>query len=71
MVVPYMESGGTDGKVYRAAGIPTFATSGFFRKTSENFEHGLNERFPVEAFYRGLDHIHSLAVELGGAPPVR
>ena len=65
MVVPYLESGGTDGKVYRAAGIPTFASSGLFTKPSEMFAHGLNERLPVTAFYRGLDHIHRLAVELG------
>ena len=67
MVVPYLESGGTDGKVYRAAGIPTFASSGLFTKPSEMFAHGLNERLPVAAFYRGLDHIHRLAIELGGA----
>jgi carboxypeptidase PM20D1 len=66
-VVPYLESGGTDGKVYRAAGIPTFSSSGLFAKPSEMFAHGLNERLPVVAFYRGLDHIHRLAVELGGA----
>jgi hypothetical protein len=24
---------------------------------------------PVAAFYRGLDHIHRLAIELGGARP--
>ena len=71
MVVPYLESGGTDGKVYRAAGIPTFASSGLFSKPSEMFAHGLNERLPVAAFYHGLDHIHRLAIELGGAPPVR
>jgi len=65
MVVPYLESGGTDGKVYRAAGIPTFASSGLFAKPSEMFAHGLNERVPVVAFYGGLDHIHRLAVELG------
>ncbi len=69
MVVPYLESGGTDGKVYRAAGIPTFASSGLFTKPSEMYAHGLNERIPVAAFYRGLDHIHRLAVELGGAQP--
>jgi acetylornithine deacetylase/succinyl-diaminopimelate desuccinylase-like protein len=69
MVVPYLESGGTDGKVYRAAGIPTFASSGLFYKPSEMFAHGLNERLPVPAFYRGLDHIHRLAIELGGASP--
>ncbi len=69
MVVPYLESGGTDGKVYRAAGIPTFASSGLFTKPSEMYAHGLNERIPVAAFYRGLQHIHRLAVELGGAQP--
>ena len=37
MVVPYLESGGTDGKVYRKAGIPTFASSGLFYKPSEMF----------------------------------
>jgi carboxypeptidase PM20D1 len=66
-VVPYLESGGTDGKVYRAAGIPTFATSGLFTKPSEMFAHGLNERLPVAAFYQGLDHVYRLAVDLGGA----
>jgi carboxypeptidase PM20D1 len=66
-VVPYLESGGTDGKVYRNAGIPTFATSGLSIKPSEMFAHGLNERLPVTAFYEGLDHIYRLAVDLGGA----
>lgn len=65
-VVPYLESGGTDGKWYRAAGIPTFASSGLFTKPSEMFAHGLNERLPVVAFYQGLDHLYRLAVELGG-----
>ena len=66
-VVPYLESGGTDGKVYRTAGIPTFASSGLFSKPSEMYAHGLNERLPVESFYEGIDHIYRLAVELGGA----
>jgi carboxypeptidase PM20D1 len=64
-VVPYMEPGATDGRVYRAAGVPTYATSGIFRKNSDNFEHGLNERIPVRSFYESVDHIYSLAVELG------
>jgi carboxypeptidase PM20D1 len=66
-VVPYLESGGTDGKVYRTAGIPTYASSGLFAKPSEMYAHGLNERLPVVSFYEGLDHIYRLAVELGGA----
>ena len=69
-VVPYLESGGTDGKVYRTAGIPTFASSGLFSKASEMYAHGLNERLPVQSFYEGLDHVYRLAVDLGGAQRV-
>jgi len=64
-VVPYLESGGTDGKVYRIAGTPTFASSGLFTKSTDMFAHGLNERLAVPAFYRGLDHFHRLAKDLG------
>ena len=65
-ITPYQESGGTDGLVYRNAGIPTWATSGIFMKDSDMFFHGLNERIPVASFYSALDHIHDLAMELGG-----
>lgn len=65
-VTPYMESGGTDGRVYRTAGIPTFASSGLFIRQDEIFAHGLNERIPVASFYAGLEHIHDLALDLGG-----
>lgn len=65
-VTPYLESGGTDGKIYRKAGIPTFASSGIFLRPSEMFAHGLNERLPVKAFYESLDHIYELAIEFGG-----
>lgn len=66
-IVPYLESGATDGKWYRSAGIPTYGSSGLFTKESETFAHGLNERLPVRAFYEGLEHIYRLATELGGA----
>jgi acetylornithine deacetylase/succinyl-diaminopimelate desuccinylase-like protein len=70
-VVPYLESGATDGKVYRTAGIPTYASSGLFAKPSEGFAHGLDERIPVRSFYQGLEHIYMLAVDLGGAKRAR
>lgn len=57
---------GAEGMIYRRAGIPTYASSGLFSKASEMYAHGLNERLPVTAFYEGLEHIYSLAVELGG-----
>ena len=66
-ISPYLESGGTDGMIYRLAGIPTFASSGIFFKATEMFAHGLNERIPVASFYQAVDHIHDLAVDLSGA----
>lgn len=65
-ISPYLESGGTDGLIYRAAGIPTWATSGIFIRPDEMFAHGLNERIPVASFYAGLEHIYELATALGG-----
>jgi carboxypeptidase PM20D1 len=65
-ITPYQESGGTDGLVYRSAGIPTYASSGMFYKDSDIFFHGLNERVAVDSFYAALDHIHDLAIDLGG-----
>jgi carboxypeptidase PM20D1 len=64
-ITPYLESGGTDGLVYRAAGIPTFATSGIFMKPEDMRFHGLDERIPVAAFHDAIEHIHDLAMELG------
>jgi len=65
-VSPYLESGGTDGMVYRTAGIPTWASSGVFIKPDEMFAHGLDERIPVKSFYDGLEHVYDLARVLGG-----
>jgi len=64
---PYLESGGTDGLVYRGAGIPTWASSGVFIKPNEMFAHGLDERIPAKSFYDGIEHIYDLARVLGGA----
>ena len=63
-LTPYLESGGTDGVIYRSAGIPTWASSGLFIKPDEMFAHGLNERLPVASFYAGIEHIHDLAIAL-------
>ncbi|MCF2514595.1 M20/M25/M40 family metallo-hydrolase [Sphingomonas sp. G124] len=64
---PYLESGGTDGMVYRTVGIPTWASSGVFIKPDEMFAHGLDERIPAKSFYDGIEHIYDLARTLGGA----
>ena len=66
-LVPSMSSGYTDALIYRRAGIPTFGSSAKIVGPDPSNAHGINERFPIKAFYEGLDHwihiIHSLAGE--------
>lgn len=65
-VIPYMESGGTDGMHYRAAGIPSYGISGRFMKTSDMFAHGLNERIPVASLNDALEHWYLILHEVAG-----
>lgn len=65
-VIAGMSSGGTDGMHFRKAGIPTWAVSGIFMKSADNFAHGLNERVPVQAFYDALDHWSIILKALAG-----
>lgn len=56
-VIPYMTPGATDGKHFRAAGIPTYgANLAFDRAGEDNFAHGLNERVRVDSFFESLDY---------------
>lgn len=66
-IVPYMESGGTDGMHYRTKGYDTVAISGAWSKPSDMFAHGLNERLAVDQFYAGLDHWYVILKELAGS----
>jgi acetylornithine deacetylase/succinyl-diaminopimelate desuccinylase-like protein len=63
-VVPFMSPGATDGRYFRAAGVPTYAVSGLFIKPSDDFAHGLNERVPVAAIEPALAHWESLIRDL-------
>jgi acetylornithine deacetylase/succinyl-diaminopimelate desuccinylase-like protein len=65
-LIAYMESGGTDGKHFRRAGIPTWAVSGIFMDPDEMYAHGLNERVPIKAFYDALDHWSIIMRQLAG-----
>ncbi len=65
-IVPYMESGGTDGMHFRRAGIPTWAVSGVFMDPDEMYAHGLNERVPIDTFYGALDHWSMILRQLAG-----
>ena len=65
-IIPYMESGGTDGMHYRTLGYDTVAVSGGASRSQDMYAHGLNERANVDAFYLGLDHWTIILKELAG-----
>ena len=66
-VVPYMESGGTDGMHYRTLGYNTVAISGGASRPQDMYAHGLDERVRVDSFYAGLDHWTIILKELAGS----
>ncbi|WFL78296.1 M20/M25/M40 family metallo-hydrolase [Altererythrobacter arenosus] len=65
-ILPYMESGGTDGMHYRTLGYDTVAISAGSSRPQDMFAHGLNERMRVDAYYGGLDHWTIILKELAG-----
>ena len=63
-VIPVMETGGTDGKALRVAGIPTYGMGALFIDENDNRMHGKDERIPVSSFYEGLEFNHKLIKEM-------
>lgn len=72
-VVPLMETGATDGKWLRIAGIPTFGVSALFIDVGDVRAHGKDERVPEESFYEGIRFDYQLIKRLAGPSggPVR
>jgi len=67
-LIPYQAPYGTDGLHYRRAGITTYGVMGLFMKDSDRFEHGLNERVPVRAFFDALEFWPVVLRRLAGRP---
>lgn len=65
-VFPEMESGGTDGVFFRAAGIPSYGLVGIFIRPEDSFRHGLNERVPLASVHSELEIWHRLITDLAG-----
>lgn len=65
-VMPTMETGATDGKFLRIAGIPTYGVSGVFEDVNDVRAHGKDERIGVKEFYEGVDFYDRLMKSLGG-----
>ena len=63
-VVPVMDTGASDGKWLRAAGISTYGISGVFVDPENKRAHGKDERVGVEDFYGGVDFYDRLVKAL-------
>ena len=53
-MVPDQSTGATDGLWARKAGIPTYGFSAVASKAGEARAHGLDERIPVDSFYKAV-----------------
>jgi acetylornithine deacetylase/succinyl-diaminopimelate desuccinylase-like protein len=66
-VVPFMETGATDGLFLRNAGMPVYGVTGIAYDVDDVRAHGKDERIFVRSFYEGIEFIHRLATALGTA----
>ena len=65
-IIPYMAPYGTDGKIMRLAGLPTYGVMGLFGKPEDEFAHGLNERVQVDVFFGALEYWYDMLTDLAG-----
>lgn len=64
---PTMSSGGTEGREYRRAGIPTYGAGSLaLVRPDDSRAHGINERIPLQSFYREMDFWDYVMRRVGG-----
>ena len=64
ITLPMMVMGATDGRMLRAAGIPTYGIQGFFIDRDDVRFHGRDERMRVQSFYEGHAFMYELVKRL-------
>ena len=64
-VVPTMDTGASDGKFLRLAGIPTYGVPGVFEDIDDMRAHGRDERIGVKDFFAGVDFYYLFIKSLG------
>ena len=65
-VVPTMDTGASDGKYTRLAGIPTYGVSAVFDDVNDVRAHGRDERIGVQPYYDSVEYYYRLMKALGG-----
>jgi acetylornithine deacetylase/succinyl-diaminopimelate desuccinylase-like protein len=66
-IVPVMDTGASDGKYLRIAGIPSYGVPGVFEDVDDSRAHGKDERIGVKDFYDGVDFYYEFIQSLAGA----
>jgi acetylornithine deacetylase/succinyl-diaminopimelate desuccinylase-like protein len=66
-IVPVMDTGASDGKYLRIAGIPSYGVPGVFEDVDDSRAHGKDERIGVKDFYDGMDFYYELIKSFAGA----
>jgi acetylornithine deacetylase/succinyl-diaminopimelate desuccinylase-like protein len=64
-IVPVMDTGASDGKYLRIAGIPSYGVPGVFEDVDDERAHGRDERIGVKDFYDGVDFYYEFITLLG------
>ncbi len=59
-MVQEMETGATDGLLFRERGIPTYSITGTATDLDDVRAHGKDERMAVKDFYDGLEFEYQL-----------
>jgi acetylornithine deacetylase/succinyl-diaminopimelate desuccinylase-like protein len=59
-IMPVMDTGASDGRFLRMAGIPTYGIAGVFLDLDNRRAHGQDERVRVQDFYDGVEFNYKL-----------
>jgi acetylornithine deacetylase/succinyl-diaminopimelate desuccinylase-like protein len=68
-IVPYMETGATDGLFLRNAGIPVYGVNGIAYDVDDVRSHGKDERILVRSFNEGLEFAYRLVAAVAAGSP--
>ena len=63
-IMPVMDTGASDGRYLRMAGIPTYGVAGVFLDIDNRRAHGQDERVRVQDFYDGVEFNYKLMQNL-------
>ena len=66
-IMPVMDTGASDGRFLRMAGIPTYGVAGVFLDIDNRRAHGQDERVRVQDFYDGVEFNYKLMQTLAPA----